>query len=297
MIVSASYRTDIPAFYGDWFMARLKAGAVDVRNPYGGAEAQVSLRRPDVDGFVFWTRNAGPFMDALTEIDVLGYPFLVQHTITGYPRALESRVVEADGAVDRLRKIAGRFGRRCGVWRYDPILDTTLTRPAWHRENFARLAAALEGAVDEVVVSWATIYRKTKRNLCAAANKHGFEWRDPEVEEKGALLAVLAGLAAEHGMQLTLCAQPAIAPAGIEPARCIDADRLSDLAGRPIPAKTKGNRPGCACAQSRDIGAYDSCPHGCVYCYAVQSETLARRRYRSHDPGQPGLVGRNSAAR
>ncbi len=289
MIVSASYRTDIPAFYGDWFMARLKAGSVRVRNPYGGAEALVSLQRRDVDGFVFWTRNAGPFMDALAEIDGRGTPFVVQFTITGYPRALESRVADAERAAEQVRAIARRFGARAAVWRYDPILDTTLTQPAWHRENFARLATALEGAVDEVVVSWATIYRKTTRNLTVAAKQHGFEWRDPEAEEKRGLLADLAAIAAEHGMRLTLCAQPEIALSGIEPARCIDAGRLSDLAGHPIPAKTKGNRPGCACAQSRDIGAYDSCPHGCVYCYAVSDPKRARERFGAHDPKACGL--------
>ena len=289
MIVSASYRTDIPAFYGEWLMARLKAGEVRVRNPYGGAEAVVSLKARDVGGFVFWTRNAAPFMDALDEIETLGFPFTVQFTITGYPKALENRVVNAQGAADQVRAIAGRFGPRAAVWRYDPILDSTLTRPQWHHENFAQLAGALGGAVDEVVVSWATIYRKTARNLNAAATKHGFEWRDPELEEKRALLADLFEIAAEHGMRLTLCAQPEIALPGIEPASCIDAGRLSDIAGRPIPAKTKGNRPGCACAQSRDIGAYDSCPHGCTYCYAVSDSARARMRYRAHDPKAGGL--------
>ncbi|MCZ6859570.1 MAG: DUF1848 domain-containing protein [Alphaproteobacteria bacterium] len=289
MIVSASYRTDIPAFYGDWFMARLKAGAVHVRNPYGGAEALVSLQRRDVDGFVFWTRNAGPFINALAEIRSLGFPFAIQFTITGYPHALENRVVNAEGAVEQVRSIAEQFGPRAVVWRYDPILDTTLTQPAWHRENFARLAGALEGAVNEVVVSWATIYRKTKRNLGAAANKHGFEWRDPVPKDKRALIADLAAIAAQYGMQLTLCAQPELVFSGIEPARCIDAARLSDVAGRAIPAKTKGNRPGCACAQSRDIGAYDTCPHGCVYCYAVSDSGRARARFRAHDPKACGL--------
>ena len=341
MIVSASYRTDIPAFYGDWFMARLTAGVVRVRNPYGGAELSQSLKRRDVEGFVFWTRNAGPFMDALAEIDGLGFPFVVQFTITGYPRALERRVADAGRAVEQVRAIARRFGPRAGVWRYDPILDTSLTRPHWHRKNFARLAAALHGAVDEVVVSWATIYRKTARNLGAAANRHGFEWRDPGHEEKRSLLADLAAIAAEHGMRLTLCAQPELLPDAefrcpphpnplpggarepdrspsspsplrgegrgegekrkgregdsekrregsglglIHPARCIDAGRLSDIAGHPIAAKTKGNRPGCACAQSRDIGAYDSCPHGCTYCYAVSDAGRARARFRTHDP-------------
>ena len=289
MIISASYRTDIPAFYGPWFMTRLNAGSARVRNPYGGRDVNVSLRRKDVDGFIFWTRNAGPFMDALAGIDSLGYPFVIQFTITGYPRALESSVVDTSRAVGQVRAIAERFGPRVVVWRYDPILDSSVTLPAWHRETFARLAAELEGAVDEVVVSWATIYRKTTRNLNEAARKHGFEWRDPVAAEKSALLIELAGIAATKGMRLTVCAQPEMAEAGIEPARCIDAGRLSEIAGAPILAKTKGNRPGCACAQSRDIGAYDSCPHGCVYCYAVSDRDRARKLYRAHDPEASSL--------
>lgn len=284
MIVSASYRTDIPAFYGDWFLGRLAAGFAQVRSPYGGAPYRVSLRRDDVDGFVFWTKNLGPFLEPLDEVARRGFPLVVQYTITGYPRALESSVTDAERAVAHVRQVAGRFGPRAAVWRYDPIVLTSLTLADWHRATFTRLAASLEGATDEVVVSWATIYAKTARNLDAAARAHGFAWSDPPAEEKRTLLRELAGIAARHGMHLTLCAQPQLMAEGVAAARCVDPARLADVAGRPIKAKEKGNRRGCLCAESRDIGAYDTCPHGCVYCYAVQNRALARRRFKAHDP-------------
>ena len=283
MIISASYRTDIPAFYGAWFEKRLGAGFCRVANPYGGKPSRVSLR-DGVDGFVFWTRNIGPFRPILAE---LGSPFVVQYTVTGYPRPLEASVIEAEASVALIRAVAELHGPRAVVWRYDPILISDLTPPEWHLVNFAGLAQALEGAVDEVTVSFVQPYRKTTRNLDLAARRHGFAWRDPEPSEKAAILAQLEVLAAARGMALTLCTQPDLPGA---PARCIDAARLSDLAGKAIAAKTKGNRPGCLCAESRDIGAYDSCPHGCVYCYAVAGRELAKRRFHAHDPGGELLI-------
>ena len=291
MIISASYKTDIPAFYGDWFMGRLDAGYCHVVNPYGRQVHRVDLRPAAVDGFVFWTRNLAPFMAPLAEIGRRGFPFVVQFTLTGYPRGLESATIAAGRAVGQIRAVAADYGPHVAVWRYDPILVTSLTPPDWHRANFARLADALAGAVDEVVVSFAQIYRKTGRNLAAAARRHGFDWRDPPIEEKQALLADLAALAAGRGMRLTLCTQPDLVTDTVGPARCVDAERLSAVAGRPVAARLKGNRLGCLCAEARDIGDYDSCPHGCVYCYAVASRATAQRRRRAHDPAGEMLIG------
>lgn len=294
MIVSASYRTDIPAFYGAWFLNRFRAGFARVANPYGGPASVVPLRQ-GCDGFVFWTRNAAPFRQALGEVRAAGLPFVVSYTVTGYPRALEASVVEPARAVADIRALAEEFGARAVVWRYDPILFTDLTPAAWHRDNFARLAGALAGAVDECVISFATLYKKTGRNLAAAARAHHFGWSDPPAEAKRALGEDLAGLAAGHGMRLSLCSQPALESAAVPGAACIDARRLEAVAagwglGRAVAAKVKGNRPGCLCHESRDIGAYDSCPHGCVYCYAVGSRVAAKRRYGEHDPEGEFLI-------
>ena len=285
MIVSASYRTDIPALYGPWFVKRLAAGWVRVVNPYGGRPSRISLLPADVDGFVFWTRNLEPFAAGLAAVESLGLPYMVQFTATGYPRALERSTIAPERAVAQMRTLREARGARALVWRYDPILLSSLTPPDWHEANFAGLARALEGATDEVVVSLAQPYRKTARNLDAAARAHGFCWRDPPAEEKRALVGRLAEIAAGHGMALTLCTQPGLAGIpGTRPAACIDAGRLSDLAGRPIVARRQCNRAGCDCALSRDIGAYDRCPLGCAYCYAVSSPALARDRRLGHDP-------------
>jgi hypothetical protein len=286
MIISASYKTDIPAFYGRWFMNRLAAGYCRMVNPYGRQFHTVSLRREDVDGIVFWTKNLGPFLPYLPAVRDSGYPFVVQYTVTGYPKELESSVVPWERAVGHLRSLASDFGLGVGVWRYDPVLLTSLTPASFHLGQFEQIAEALRGVADEVVVSFAQIYAKTRRNLDAASRSLGFSWADPSNEEKGLLVAALAAIARKNGLQLTVCSQAAFAAVdGARPARCVDAARLARVAGRPIWARVKGNRPDCECHQSRDIGDYDTCPHGCVYCYSVQTQALARSRYHAHDPG------------
>ncbi len=265
-------------------MNRMKKGFCLVENPYGGKPSRIRLDRGGVDSFVFWTRNIGPFVSALDELSAKGFPFAVTYTMTGYPRALEPGVMDASKTLGLMRELSRRFGPRALVWRYDPILVTSLTTPGWHLENFRALAGGLKGVADEVVVSFAHIYRKTRRNLDAAARLHGFEWRDPGADEKRALLTRLAEAASEAGLRLSLCCQPDYQTAGVVASRCIDPERLMDIAGRPFAYRFKGNRPDCACAESRDIGAYDTCPHGCVYCYATGTRALARARFRAHDP-------------
>ncbi len=284
MIVSASYRTDIPAFYGRWFLNRLAAGRCRVVNPHGGGAYEVLLDAETVSGFVFWTRNPGPFGDALAAVRDRGTPFVVQLTITGYPRALDGATIDAEMAVAEARRIAATHGPRSVVWRYDPVVFTSLTTAAWHRATFARLASALTGSVDEVVVSFAQIYRKTKGNLDQAAKRHGFAWQDPPDEAKQALLRDMVSLAAERRMTVALCGQRALLTAGAADARCVDAERLGAIAGKPLAVPRKSHRDGCGCWRSRDIGAYDSCPHGCVYCYAVRDRDRAKRRLAAHDP-------------
>lgn len=282
MIVSASYRTDIPAFYGDWFVNRLRAGYALVANPYGGQPSRVSLAPADVDSMVLWTKNARPFDAGFAALEAAGVPFVLQYSVTGLPRSVERSTPQPDAAVADLRRLAMRYGRRAVVWRFDPVVISNETPFEERLATSTQLARQLEGSVDEVVVSFMQPYAKARRNLGELA------WRDPSPEEKRAILQSFAKVAGQHGMVLTLCTQPDLVGEG-PAARCIDAARLSDVAGRPIAARTKGNRPGCLCAESRDIGAYDSCAMGCGYCYAVRDRARAQRALASHDPSAERL--------
>jgi hypothetical protein len=284
MIISASYKTDIPTFYGEWFINRLRAGYCRMVNPYGKQVYRVDLTPEAVDGFVFWTKNLGPFLKHLPEVHKRGYAFMVQYTINGYPRSLEFSVVDGTRSIEHMKRLADTYGRSVAVWRYDTIVFSSATPLDFHRRNFEALARALEGTTDEVIVSFAQIYKKTLRNMNWAANEFGFAWEDPSDEVKYNLAAELAQVARVHGMQLSMCAQRQFLAPGVSDARCVDCQRLSRIAGRLIHVKRRGNRHDCGCFASRDIGEYDTCPHGCVYCYAVQNRGLAQRRFKEHDP-------------
>ena len=283
MIVSASYKTDIPAFYSQWFLGRLNAGFCKMTNPYSGATKRVSLLPKDVDGIVFWTKNIGPMLSSLGVVSEMGHHFVTQYTITGYPRELELAVINADRSIEHVKFLSGRWGRRCVIWRYDPILITSLTGEEWHLANFTRLARQLSGVVDEVVVSFAHFYKKTLINLRSSAASAGFEFLDPEDSSKVYLIEKFAEVAQREGISLTVCSQPHLVPPNATNASCVDAKRISDVRGERVHSQTRGNRPGCECAQSVDIGEYDTCPHGCVYCYAVKHRDVAKRRYQNHD--------------
>ena len=197
MIISASYKTDIPAFYSRWFLNRLEAGHCLMVNPYGRQTHRIYLSPAAVDGFVFWTRNAAPFGDALEAVAARGTPFMIQMTVTGYPRVLESNVPETARAVDQIRALARRWGPRAVVWRYDPVVLSSLTDERWHRTNFTGIAEALKGSTDEVVLSFLQPYRKTARNfnpMMASASR--FTVAQVVVAQR-----VAAGLLAEEPLQ------------------------------------------------------------------------------------------------
>lgn len=252
-------------------------------NPYSNNIYTVSLKREDVDGFVFWTKNIGSFMNKLEIIHQRGYPFIVQYTIHSYPRDLEGSVIDADRSIKYMELLADFYGPKVAIWRYDPIIFTSITPSEFHLQNFESLAKRLEGITDEVVISFAQIYKKTFANMEIASKNLGFTWSDPEDKIKYNLASKLAEIAKAHNIQLTMCSQKRFLAPGVKEARCVDARRLSEIAGYPIRAKLKGNRPECGCYQSIDIGAYDTCPHGCFYCYAVRDRNIARKNYKKHD--------------
>ena len=127
-------------------------------------------------------------------------------------------------------------------------------------------------------------YRKTARNLKLAETEHGFARSDHPAEKVTELISWMADVARDHGMRLSICCQPNLVVDGVRAAHCVDVERLSGVAGRQIVAKPKSTRPGCGCHKSRDVGAYDTCAHGCAYCYAVNDHQRVREISGLHDP-------------
>ena len=284
MIISASYKTDIPAFYGKWFMNRVRAGYCKMTNPYNKRTIRVSLAPSDVDGLVFWTKNLGPFLPYLRELKSIGFPFVIQYTINGYPRILECSVVNAARSIEHMRRISDEFGPRVCVWRYDTIIISSVTQIDFHLKNFESLCQNLKGTTDEVVISFMQLYQKTIRNMNSVAKTSDFRWEEPSTDVKRQIVSKMVFIAQAHGIQLSVCAQRNLIVDGAADARCIDAIRLGNIAGRIVSAPLRGGRKECGCYAACDIGEYDTCPHGCVYCYAVLDRELAQKRYNEHDP-------------
>lgn len=219
---------------------------------------------------VFWTRNPRPLFEELAILHQEGVPFYVTHTFTAHPRWLEPHTPDPARALDGMLQVALLFGPHRLVWRFDPVVPTSLTSLDWHRERFERIAAKLEGATDEVVVSVVQSYAHSDRNLARALASRGARPEPPSLEDQRSLVAELAEIARGRGMKLRVCCQPQLLVPGVSSARCIDVDRLQRIADRPMPAKVRPTRPGCTCHAAIDIGRYDTCRHGCVYCYAVR---------------------------
>lgn len=285
MILSASRRTDIPAFYLDWFLNRLAAGEVLVRNPMRPNQvSRIDLKSEPVDGIVFWTKNPQPLLDRLDSLALP--PFYILYTLNPYGGVLEADLPSESERVKTFLKLAEKLGPDRVVWRYDPIAVTPEYSVSRHEEMFARLARALGGATRECKTSFYQPYSKTRKAMDAVGAVL------PSPDEKIALATRLRDIAGNAGIRLTACCDPDLAAAGLEPAACVDAERMSRIAGRPLAGKKdSGQRPGCSCSASVDVGAYDTCTHACRYCYATRSPKLAAANRAAHDPASPLLSG------
>lgn len=291
-IISASRRTDIPAFYMPWFMNRLRAGSVSYPNPFGGQIHTVSLRPEDVHSIVFWSKFYGPFLGHIDELESSGYRFYAHYTITGAPRQLEPHVPGWEHATAVFRDLAARTSPRHVQWRFDPIVMTDTLDAAFYADRFRRIAAVLAGSTTRCYFSFATSYAKVTRRL----EKNGVRFVDPPLEVKHALVETLATIADDHGIALYACCQDALLNGRVHKAHCVDGDLLATLfPDRLLSAGPRPTRDQCGCVASRDVGMYDTCPYGCVYCYANASQRAALAGHRQHDPLGAILTNRSKS--
>jgi len=293
-IISASRRTDIPKFYATWFMARVREGRAAYRNPFSGQVLEVSLRPEDVRAIVFWSKDYRPLERHLDEIDRRGFRYYFQFTITGLPKIFEERVPDAETSIETARRLAARTSPAHIQWRFDPIVISDVSDPEETIRRFARLARMLEGITTRCTVSFMQRYAKVRRNLVPLETAHDLRFRDPGIEEKREIAARLAAIAAGHGITLLSCCNDALIGKGdrweVGKARCVDASLLAALfPDRAAPPEAGPTREECGCALSRDIGAYDTCPQGCFYCYANANQDLAWRLHAAQDPRAPSL--------
>lgn len=293
MIISASRRTDIPAFYARWFMNRIRAGYCNVPNPFNTNQvSRVSLQVEDVDAIVFWTRNPSPLLPFLQELDDRQYRYIVNFTLLNNPRVLDANCPEVEAAVDAFRRLSDHIGSERVIWRYDPIVFSNLTDADFHRRNFPYLAQSLHGCVRRCIVSIVQVYRKSVKRLREAAEK-GLQLSGPVDTQIEELMRFMSDVAASRTMEIVSCAQEKdFSEFGVKPGKCIDGQYLSKIFNIRIDApQDPFQRQHCGCTSSKDIGMYDSCLHDCCYCYATSNHQRAMENYRRHHPDSASLLG------
>jgi len=283
-IISASRRTDIPAFYGDWFMNRLKEGFVGYVNPFGGQKYIVSLKPDDVLCFVFWSKNFEPFIKKLKAMESKGYKFYFNYTITGLPNIFECNVVERARAISALKELCRMYSPKHINWRYDPIIISDITDYDFHVENFEGIASALEGYVERCYFSYAVRYGKVERNFGRFQKKHDVEIIDPSNGLKIKLANKLSNIAEQYKIEMLSCCSDCFLSPNIGKAHCIDGRIIEDLFFKNgFKYGEKPSRKECGCTKSTDVGSYDTCPHACIYCYANINKKRANSRFENRD--------------
>lgn len=287
MIVSASRRTDIPAFYSEWFFNRIKEGYVLTKNPMNPVQISRIYLRPDkIDCFVFWTKDPYPMMEKLWILDEMGYPYYFQFTLTPYGNDMESNLRKKEEILLTFRKLSEQLGKARVIWRYDPIIINEALPLDYHIQAFRELASQLCGYTETCIISFVDNYRKLEK-------------RAKEIigEISGNQMLQLAEafqeLGANNGIEIRSCCEKLdLSPLGVKRSSCIDGSLIERLSGRQIKAKVdKNQRIGCGCIQSVDIGTYNTCLHGCLYCYANHSQDSIIRNYGSHNPQGDILLG------
>lgn len=287
MIISASRRTDIPAFYAEWFINRLKARYALVRNPFNANQISKVFLHPDqIECIVFWTKNPAPLIKKIHEIDNLGFKYYFHFTVTSYDQSIEINLPRKKVIINTFQELSRKIGSEKVIWRYDPILITSNFNVEYHEKWFRYLAENLCGFTNKCVFSFIHIYKKCKRNL----KNIRIEKIDDDV--KIHLATSLRKSARDFGMSIEACAEPILSSFGVNAGRCIDDQLISKIIGDQITInRDKAQRQGCGCVKSIDIGSYNTCKHNCKYCYANNSDKTVIDNCKNHDVSSPLQTG------
>jgi len=234
-------------------------------------------------------------MTFLPELDERGFKYYFQFTIMNNPRILDTNGPSIDSSVRTFQKLSAQLGDSHRViWRYDPIVLSSVTPVDFHLETYKSIAERLRGYSTRSVISIVDEYSKIKKRMREITNSGIQLASEPEKHPNfEALIRGIKEIATENGLAVQSCAEEIdLRPFGVPPGKCVDNDYLRQIFGLEVTAKKdKGQRDACGCVQSRDIGMYDSCLFGCAYCYATTSFDTARSNYEAHDPESPSLIG------
>ena len=286
MILSVSRRTDIPAFYSDWFFNRIKEGFVCVRNPMNIHQISKIKITPDViDCIVFWTKNPEKMLERITEIN--NYNFYFQFTINPYNQSLEMQVPTKEKIINIFKRLSDKIGRNKVIWRYDPILFTKEIDIEYHIRYFEEIAKRLNGYTNRCVISFIDNYKKTEKNL------QGTYARGLTDKEIITIAKEIVKIANQYNIEILSCAEKIdLEDFGVRHGKCIDDCLIEQITGYKLDVrKDKNQRKECGCIESIDIGEYNTCSHHCLYCYANFNRDIVLKKREKHNPLSPLLIG------
>ena len=287
MILSVSRRTDIPDYYSNWFLNRIKEGFLYVRNPMNTHQiSRIDLSPDVVDCIVFWTKNPADMIEKLKYLE--DYVYYFQFTLAGYGKDMEPNLPnKREELISTFRTLSEKTGKEKVIWRYDPILISDRYTMDYHLKAFEEIASSLADDTDKVVISFVDLYAKTQRNT----KELGI--RQMTKNEMIRLAAQMAQIASKYHLIIESCAEQIdLQNVGIQHGSCIDKKLIEKLLGcRLLGEKDKNQREACGCLESVEVGAYNTCLNGCKYCYANVNDEKVKENVRLYDQDSPLLCG------
>ena len=286
MIINTGMRTDIPAFYSEWFINRIQEGFVLVRNPYNPSQVtRYSLSPRVVDLIAFCTKDPAPMLPYMDHLKPYGQYWFV--TITPYGTDIEPHVPDKQKVMESFRRLSDTVGVDSIGWRYDPILVDDKHSVDWHIAAFQQMAESLSGYTKTCVISFIDIYKKVDQNFPEA--------REVSQKDRLTIGKAFIDIVRKYDMMIRPCAEGnELAAYGADCLGCMTVKTFETALHESlaVPKRAKNQRNGeCACLLGTDIGAYDTCGHLCRYCYANAHPELVKANRKRHDPKSPFLIG------
>jgi hypothetical protein len=287
MIISASRRTDIPAYYSEWLLNRIKEGYVCVKNPMNVHKiSKINLSPDVVNCIVFWSKNPKPMLDKLWLLKEYAYYF--QFTLNPYDRDIEASLPNKNEILETFKRLSDTIGPQKVIWRYDPVLLNEKYTVSYHTDKFYEFAVKLKGYTEKVTFSFIDFYKKITENIKIA------KIYEINGEEKSIIADNFSRIAIENNFCIATCAEDVdLSEYNIERAKCIDDRLIAKIIRHDFVAKKdKNQRRECGCVGSIDIGEYNSCSNGCIYCYANHNKNTVLNNFNKHDSLSPLLIGK-----
>lgn len=287
MILSVSRRTDIPAFYSEWFMERLRQKYVLVRNPFNiHSISRIPLTPDNVDAIVFWTKNSKPIHKYLDEIDNLKYKYYFQYTITSFKKDMEENLPDKKDIIKSFQTLSEKIGSEKVILRYDPVIITSSYSIDYHIKAFEKLCSHLKGYTHKVIISFIDYYNNTYKNI-KSHNVYNISDNDMYIIAEN-----FSSIAKDNGLIIESCAEQIdLERFGINHGKCIDNELIEKITGYKLSVGRDNQRHACGCIKCIDIGEYNTCMHKCLYCYANINKEAAFKNYKLHDKKSPLLIG------